>query len=336
MRSLNIYFTGPQEVNVVEEDVRDPGEDEILIRGSKSLISMGTELICYARNVEPGSHWDNWIQYPFAPGYSYAGMIQAVGEKVRDLAPGMRVATRTSHRQYVICRASSALPIPDGVSDEEAAWFGIASIVQNGVRRAEHSLGDAVVVIGLGMLGQLVTQYTRLSGTSEVIAIDLSETRLGIAQRHGATHTLNMPVQEARQEVERLTGGRLADVVYDVTGFAPVFPNALRLARTLGKIVLLGDSSAPAQQHLTSDLITRGLRVIGAHDANPPHAATEHAWWTHPNMQRLFFKYVERGQMKVSDLTTSRRDPHEAQAAYADLLRDRSQALGTFFDWTAL
>ena len=334
MRSLNIYFTGPQQVKVIEEDVREPGEDEILIRATRSLISTGTELICYTRDVDPGSHWDKWVQYPFEPGYSHVGTIQAVGAKVRDLAPGMRVATAGSHRQYVTCRGASALPIPDGVSDEDAAWFSLASVVQNGVRRAEHALGDTVVIIGLGMLGQLAVQYTRLSGASEVIVIDLSETRLNVARSHGAKHTLNIPVQVARQEVERLTGGRLADVVYDVTGFAPVFPHALRLARTLGKVILLGDSGSPAQQHLTPDLINQGLRVIGAHGMNPPQVATEHAWWTNRNMQQLFFKYLERGQMRVSDLTTRRYPPREAPAAYADLLRDRSQALGTFFDWT--
>src|SRR5205814_1298493 len=95
-----------------------------------------------------------------------------VGEGVEGLQPGERVATRSPHRQLVVASAGSARKIPDGVSDEEATWFGLACIVQNGVRRAEHEMGDAVVVIGLGILGQLVVQYTRLLGAREVVAID--------------------------------------------------------------------------------------------------------------------------------------------------------------------
>ena len=65
-------------------------------------------------------------------------------------------------------------PIPRGVTDEDATWFGLAKIAQNGVRRAEHRLGESVAVIGLGPVGQLVVQYLRLLGARHVIAIDLA------------------------------------------------------------------------------------------------------------------------------------------------------------------
>ncbi len=336
MKSLNIYFTGKEQVELKSEDVREPGPGEILIRSRRSLISTGTELTCYSRRFDPGTHWDSWVKYPFTPGYSNVGEVVAMGTGVEGIRVGDRVATRTGHHQYSVRPAAHGLLIPDGVSDEDAAWFAIASIVQNGVRRAEHRLGEVIVVTGLGILGQLVVQYARLSGASEVVAIDLSESRLQKASAHGATRTLLMPVDQARAEVERLTEGRGADCAYDVTGHAPVFSHVLRLVRTFGKVILLGDSGAPAQQHLSPDLIRRGLQVIGAHDGNAPSSATDHAWWTHANMQRLFFQYVERGQMCVSDLVTARYHPEEAAKAYSELLRDRSQALGVLFDWSQL
>jgi threonine dehydrogenase-like Zn-dependent dehydrogenase len=307
-----------------------------MIRAIRSLISTGTELTCYSSNFAPGTHWANWVQYPFPPGYSHVGEVIAVGEDVADIVAGARVATRSNHREYVTCPAGQAVKIPAGVSDEDATWFGIASIVQNGVRRAGHELGDVVVVVGLGMLGQLAVQYVRLIGASEVIAVDLSAARLEMAAAHGANHTLQMSVQDALPEIERITHGRRADRVYDVTGHAPVFQHALTLVRNGGRLVLLGDSGAPSEQRLAPDLITRGLTVVGAHDSNAPGAPTNNDWWTNRHMQPLFFKYLERGQMRVSDLVTKRYSPRDAGSAYADLLADRSSAMGVLFDWSQL
>jgi 2-desacetyl-2-hydroxyethyl bacteriochlorophyllide A dehydrogenase len=333
VESLNVLFTGPGQVELERRPVTSPGPGQALIETRRSLISTGTELICLHRRFEPGSHWDRWVQYPFSPGYSNAGVVREVGEGVTDLKPGDRVATRQPHRQFVTAGATHALKIPDAVSDEEATWFGLAGIVQNGVRRAEHSMGDEVVVVGLGILGQLVTQYTRLLGAREVIAIDTAPLRLEMARAHGATHTLELPVREARAEVERLTEGRGADVVYDVTGHPDVLPAALPLLRRFGTLLLLGDTGTPSEQRLTHDVVTRGLRIVGAHDGNPPATATDHAWWTHRNMARLFFTYLERGQMRASDLITHRFPAEDAAGAYDLLMRDRARAMGVVFEW---
>jgi 2-desacetyl-2-hydroxyethyl bacteriochlorophyllide A dehydrogenase len=332
--SLNLLFTGPAQVELARQPVSPPGPGQALVETRRTLISTGTELICFHRRFEPGSHWDRWVQYPFSPGYSSAGVVREVGEGIEELRPGDRVATRSPHRQFVTVNAARALKIPDGVSDEEAIWFGLSGIVQNGVRRAEHELGDAVVVVGLGILGQLVAQYTRLLGAREVIAIDIAPARLQMAAAHGATRILEMPVGEALSEVQRLSDGRGADVVYDVTGHAAVLNAALPLVRRFGKLLLLGDTGTPSEQRLTSDVVTRGLRIIGAHDGNPPAAATDHAWWTHPNMARLFFTYLQRGQMRVSDMVTHRFRPEDAASAYELLTHDRASAMGVVFEWS--
>jgi len=172
MESLNIVFTGKNEVITRREPLPELDSGQILVQTLKTLISTGTEGIVLQRKFEAGTHWDNWVKYPFYPGYSNAGRVLQVGPDVRDLQPGDRVATRTRHGQYSIADASRAVKIPDAVSDEDATWFGLAGIVQNGVRAAEHALGDVIVVIGLGLLGQLVVQYARLSGAREIIAVD--------------------------------------------------------------------------------------------------------------------------------------------------------------------
>jgi len=145
-----------------------------------------------------------------------------------------------------------------------------------------------------------------------------------------------MGVGEAHAAVEELTGGRRADVVYDVTGHPAVFAPALKLVRKFGKLLLLGDSGNPSQQHLTADIVTRSLRIIGAHDTNPPAAPSDRDYWTNLHMQQLFLSYLERGQMRVNDLVTHRYAPQQAPEAYAMLETNRSSAMAVLFDWTQL
>jgi 2-desacetyl-2-hydroxyethyl bacteriochlorophyllide A dehydrogenase len=254
MQSRNIVFVAENHVEVREEPVPEPGPDEALVQTHKTLISTGTEGIALGRLFESGTHWDNWVKFPFAPGYSLAGRVRAVGSQVTDVRPGERVAIRAKHREYVVAKAGSLHRIPDAVTDEDATWLGLASIVQNGVRRAQHELGDNVVVVGVGLLGQLVVQYTRLLGARQIIAIDPWAKRVEMARAHGATHGLALPVERAREQVLHLTGGG-ADVVYDVTGNALVLEHALPLVRRFGRLLLLGDTGTPSQQRLTRDVV---------------------------------------------------------------------------------
>ncbi len=333
MQGRNILFVGENQVEVREETVPEPGPGEVLVRAHKTLISTGTEGIALGRLFDEGTHWANWVKYPFAPGYSLAGRVSAVGSEVADIHEGERVAIRAKHRQYVVTKPGNLHRIPDTVTDDEATWLGLASIAQNGVRRAEHALGDSVVVVGVGLLGQLVVQYARLLGARQIIAVDPWAKRVEMARAHGATHGLTLPVEKAREEVLDLMG-RGADVVYDVTGNALVLEHALPLVRRFGRLLLLGDTGTPSRQRLTPDVITRGLRIIGAHDNNPPPASSDHAPWSHREMIQLFFAYLAQGDMRVADLITHRYAPEEAPEAYRMLREQRPEAMAVLFDWT--
>jgi 2-desacetyl-2-hydroxyethyl bacteriochlorophyllide A dehydrogenase len=336
MESSNIIFTGRNEVKVLLEEVPELKAGQILVRSRKTLISIGTECICLSRNFEIGSHWDKWVKYPFYPGYSNAGEVVAVAADVKFLRPGDRVASQAAHRQFFVIDQDNVLKIPDAVSDESATWLPLAVTVQNGVRRAEHKMGDDVVIVGAGLLGQLAVQYVSLSGARSVISIDTAPRRLEFARAHGATHTLEMSVEEARDTVFEITEGRGADVVYDITGHSKVLSGALPLLRKFGKLIIVGDAGTPSEQHLTSEVITRGLQIIGAHAANPPQVASDENRWTRFNMGHLFFHYIEQNQMHVDDLITHHFSPADAVDAYNLLLTDRSAAMGVMFDWDLL
>lgn len=332
MKSKAIVFTGPRQVELVELEVKEPGPGELLLRTLVSQVSTGTELICFRGECDPDTHWAEFMAPPLYPGYSAVGEVVAVGDGVSGFAVGDRLSSVHKHQQYATVPADSICshPLPEDITDEQAAWGPLAFITQTGVRHAEHVLGDTAVVIGLGPLGQLTVQYLRLMGLWEILAIDTDQWRLDVAIQHGATQGFLGDVGDAKQFVAKHTEGRLADVVYDVTGHYSVLPKALPLARDFGKVILLGDSPHPSRQQLTDDILNRQVKLLGTRSSWLP---PQYACWTRVQQTELFLTYLRRGQMQVDDLVTHKIAPDDALELYPRLLADRSGTMGILYDW---
>jgi 2-desacetyl-2-hydroxyethyl bacteriochlorophyllide A dehydrogenase len=332
MKSKAIVFPAPRQVELREEEVPKPGPGQVAIQTLVTLVSTGTESWCYRGEFDADTGWAAWVKYPFHPGYSNVGRVVAVGEGVEGLREGDRIFSTTSHGQFATLAAAqeSVVKLPEDATDEDAAWSALAFITQTGVRRGEHAMGETAAVIGLGPLGQLATQYLRLLGLREILAIDPVQARLDLALAHGATDAFCGGADAARDFVAAHTEGRLADAVYDVTGHYAVFPHALKLVRDHGTVVLLGDTPHPSRQHLTHDVLTRQLHIVGTHNAKLP---PRHAWWTLARQVLLFLGYIRRGQMRVADLVTHRFAPTDAPKVYELLQASRGDTMGVLFDW---
>jgi len=333
MNAMVIQFANQGEVNIVEESLPDLSPDSVLVGIEKSLISTGTEMTCLDRTFEAGTGWDDWVKYPFRPGYASVGVVQKAGAAVRRVQEGDRVFLRVNHASHAVVPELAVLRIPEGVDSESAAWGALAKIVQNGVRRAEHKLGDIVVVAGLGPLGQLAVRYVRLLGPWRLIAIDLAPSRLALAEAGGASCTLCKPVDECIEGISELTDGWLGDVAYDVTGSARVLAQLLSAVRPLGRMVLLGDTGYPSQQGLSQALVTRGITLAGAHDSNPAPQASVHTPWSHDRITELFFHYLACGDMRVDDLISHRFPATDAPEVYGFLREHRGDSMGVILDW---
>ncbi|GAA3240785.1 zinc-binding alcohol dehydrogenase [Dactylosporangium siamense] len=328
-----IAFTGVDRVEVRQETDVPPGPGEFTVASTVSLISSGTEGICLGRRFEAGTHWDEWVRYPFAPGYSLVGVVAELGPGTTRVSLGDRVAVRKPHRGRVVVTADDDVyPIPDEVDDLAASWFHLATIAQVGVRRAAHRLGDRVAVVGLGPVGQLVVRYVRAAGAAEVIAVDPIVHRVELARAGGATVGLAMGVTEAVEAIREHCGG--VDVLYDVTGAAPVLGQALGALDRFGRLVLLGDTGSPSAQHLSKHVIVEGLTIVGAHDMHGEHPASAHAPWNNPRMGELFFRYLARGDLRVAELVSHRFPAHRAGEAYELVSRRDPAAMGIAFDWS--
>ncbi|MFA6289969.1 MAG: zinc-binding alcohol dehydrogenase [Opitutaceae bacterium] len=322
-----LVFTGKNAVELQAFDLPAPAAGEVLIETSYSLMSTGTETIVFAQKFDPGTHWDAWVRYPFRPGYSAVGRVLAVGAGVEGIAVGKRVATRTGHGSHVVLKAEGAYPIPDEVESQDAIWFALAKIAGHGARAAQLSLGQSVVVIGAGPIGQMAARWALTSGASRVLIADLAEERLKLAARIGA-----IPVKgsaaETTAEVRRLLGGARPNVVIDSTGNSEVLKSAFGMVETEGTVVLLGDTGAPTEQRLTGDVISRGLKLVGAHDGRNSPA------WNNAVAADCFFEFLRTKRFNVDGLITHQFQPSECAEAYRLASTDRLKTMGMLFDWS--
>ena len=346
--SKYIVFPKARQVEVWEEDVTAPGPGEILCRAEKSLISIGTELHCFNGVFEQGTNWFDWVEYPFRPGYSMVGEVIDIGDGVHNVKLGDRIATYDVHQQYYkitvfdvtkgtdIQGGLAPYVLPHNISSEEGTWRSLAGTTQNAVRRASFAFGESVAVVGLGIMGQLTTQYLSAAGAKNIIAIDKVASRLELAQQNGATHILQTDVRDAVDAVADITEGWMLDVIFDVTGVPVSLAPSILLARELGRVVLLGDTPTPSQQHLGPGVVSNAVSILGIHGYTIPEQRTSFTPWTAKEMSNVFFTYIQRGTMNVKNLVTHRYSPLDAPSIYQNLFRDRSEALGIILDWTTL
>jgi len=328
-----VVFRSPREAVIEEVPIADPGKGEVLIRSICSLISTGTELTAYSGDFPPDSAWARYVRYPWMAGYANVGEVITCGPEVKSLREGQHVVSYGSHASLVLQSASRTRPIPPGVPDEHAPFMVLSTIALAGVRLAQIALGEAVVVVGAGLVGQFAIQYARLSGGWPVIAVDLAESRLAVARAHGATHTLVGGRPELADDIRDLTKGRLADVAIEATGNPKVIPSLFRLLRRRGRVILLGSPRGKTEVDFHNEVHTLGLQIIGAHNSTHPAHETPYNVWTRARDDELFLDLLAAGQITVSDLISHRYPWREAPAAYDMLLSDRTQAMGVLLDW---
>lgn len=322
-----LVFLGKQQVTVETFTTAAPAVGEVAVRVRRSLISTGTEGIVFNRWFDAGTHWDNWVKYPFLPGYSAVGEVAAVGPEVTTLKVGDRVACRSSHASWHLVKATSCFPIPAGVDDAEATWFALAKIAAMGARAANYKLGSSALIIGAGPIGQMSVRWAAAAGCARVFVVDPVAGRLELARRGGATATFAQPADQALAAIEAANGGHKPEIVLDTTGNAQVFTAALAAADRFGTVVVLGDTGSPAQQHLSSDLMMRGLRIVGAHDGH------ETPDWNSPRIVQLFFHLVQTGRFPLAGLNTHEFAPDDAVAAYDLVSKRRAESMGILFKW---
>jgi predicted dehydrogenase/threonine dehydrogenase-like Zn-dependent dehydrogenase len=270
-------------------------------------------------------------------GYSLSGIIVGVGAGIDDVFPGDRVACAGSqaayHAEYVCVPRNLVVPTPDGVGDEEAATVALGAIALHGIRRAEPTVGETFVVVGLGILGQLTVRLLKASAV-RTIGADLNIDRIAQAQSNGLDAAIDGNSADVEQQVARLTGGLGTDavIVTAATVSEELLGTALRMCRRKGRVVLVGD--VPIKFDRT-DIYAKeiDLRIStsygpGRYDRNYEEGGLDYpvgyVRWTEGRNMEAYLGLLASGAVRIGDLITTRYPIADAPAAYAALQLDET------------
>jgi len=334
LKSWRLVFPKPFEVKIEEFELGKPGPGQVLLETEFTIISTGTELTALTGDFPRPSAWSRYVKYPFIPGYSCVGRIIELGPEVSGFEVGDRVATMSPHAKHWIVDANELVKVPEGVRPEIACLHTIAAGVMHSVRLAKVSLGEAVMVVGLGLLGQMAIIFSRLCGGFPVIAVDIADKRLELAKLSGATAIVKAVSPEKVMEVvKQLTEGRMADVVFEVTGNPTVIPWAIKLAKPLGRFIVLSSPRGPSTIDFHDEVNAMSRMIIGTHFTSQPAYETPYYPWTRKRNAKLFFNLLKEGLINLDHFITHRFPWREAPKAYEMLLKDRTQALAVVLDF---
>jgi predicted dehydrogenase/threonine dehydrogenase-like Zn-dependent dehydrogenase len=179
-------------------------------------------------------------------GYSASGVVIQVGSQVEGFCVGDRVACAgagiANHAEVINVPVNLAVKIPDGLSDRLASTVTLGSIALQGVRRCEPTLGETVVVVGLGLLGQLTAQMLKANGC-RVIGVDTNPVRVQLAKDVGIDFGLDPLAEDYTLQVLRLTDGLGADasIITAASSSNSIVSQAFSSCRKKGRVVLVGD-----------------------------------------------------------------------------------------------
>jgi predicted dehydrogenase/threonine dehydrogenase-like Zn-dependent dehydrogenase len=329
--------------NTILEEVPTPlvKKGHVLIKTHRSLVSLGTEkmlvefgkgnLISKARQ-QPEKVKQvldkiktegllptleavfNKLDEPLPLGYCNAGEVIAVGEGVTEFSIGDRVASNGAHAEIVCVPKNLVALIPENVSYEDASFTVIGSIGLQGIRLVNPTIGETVVVVGLGLIG-LITAELLIANGCNVIGFDFDEQKVNLATNKGVK-AYNAISTDVVKTVESLTNGIGADAVIITasTKSNDVISQAAQMSRKKGRIVLVGVIGLDIQR---ADFFKKELSFQvscsygpGRYDEDYEQRGIDYpigyVRWTEKRNFETVLNAISKKQLNVQDLITER------------------------------
>lgn len=343
-KNQTVYFPEPHKADILVSDIPVPGDDDLLIKTSRTLISTGTEMTAYSADYEPGSVWDKNFSCPFYPGYNNVGVVIDAGKNIDRSWIGKRVATTKPHAAYVTVTlggedgqasgGNGCTIVPDGVSDDDAVFFTIPQIVMNGIRTSQTKWGECAVVFGLGLLGQFAVRFLQQCGAFPIIGVDTAQHRLDLLPKEKGIVPCNPKEENVLDAVKKHNSGRMADVVIELTGNADLLASQVQLLRQRGRVVILSSPKKPVLFDFHDYCCWPSVSIIGAHNFSHPDFPQDNNPWTKERHVEMFFDLVKLGKLDLAPLVSRKLDFKDAAIAYEALERNRGNEMGIIFDWS--
>ena len=321
----------PDRARIEVEDFEIPArnEDQVLIENELTAVSTGTEIYGWLHGAEPGGE----PSFPRTTGYCSCGVVVDAGRNVKGVRVGDRVAAQGTHGSHTVAERFY-YPVPDETASEDAVFLVMAAIAMHGLRKARVELGEGAAIVGMGVVGQLVLSLCSLAGAMPVIAIDLDPGRLDKAASRGADATVNPgECENVAERVRELCAAGGADVVIEATGKPEVYPMAVSLARTAGRLIALGSPRGTVEMDFMKDVHLREVDIIGAIQPLTPESEHLYYRWTKDRDRELLLQMMARGRLRAADLISHRVKPAACQETYEMLAHRPEEALGVVFEW---
>ncbi|MEU7489021.1 bi-domain-containing oxidoreductase [Streptomyces sp. NPDC042319] len=356
-------------------DVPVPGckAGGVLVRSAFSLISTGTELMkvseagmsmlgkarsrpdqvakvmqSVATNGVPATYRKVMGKLDsYTPlGYSLCGVVEQVGAGIDDVKVGDLVACAGNehalHAELNWVPKNLYTPVPDGLAPRHAAFGTVGSIALQGVRQGEPQLGEVALVIGLGLIGQLVVQLLAASGV-RVVGADPDPVRCALAERLGAAACGDPASATVETAVAELTGGHGVDQVYLAAGGGSNQPVELaaRLCRDRGRVVDIGKCrlDLPWNAYYEKELDVRFSRSYGPGRYDPEYELEGRDYpigyvrWTERRNLACFLDLVARNRVDVEPLISHIADFDDAVETYRRLKDGELKAVAVLFQY---
>jgi predicted dehydrogenase len=328
------------------------GSGQLLIRTTRSLVSAGTERMLVdfgkagfidkarqqpdkVRMVLDKVRTDglkptfeavrNKLDQPLPMGYCNMGEVVEVGPGVTGFAVGDRVASNGKHAEMVAVPVNLCAKVPDVVSDEAAAFTVLGAIALQGIRLVQPTLGETVVVTGLGLIGLVTVQLLKAQGC-RVLGLDFDAEKLALAQRLGAEVVDLSAGADPVTAAMAFSRGRGVDAVIVTASTKSNEPmhQAAQMSRKRGRIVLVGVVGLELSR---ADFFEKELTFQvscsygpGRYDADYEDKGQDYPLgfvrWTEQRNFEAVLDMLAEGRLDVAPLVSHRFSIDEASKAY--------------------
>ena len=273
--------------------------------------------------------------FPRKVGYSSAGEIVAVGANVKKVKVGDRVAVyEGAHKNYNIISENKVVKIEsEKVSYEEASFAYIATFPLAAVRKVNLEIGESMLVMGLGILGQFAVMFAKAAGAYPVIACDPIEERREEALKNGADFAFNPLETDFAEKVKQVSYGGVKTAI-EVTGVGAGLDETLDCMAKMGRVALLGCTrSSDFSIDYYHKVHGPGITLVGAHTLARPVSESYPSHFTHNDDIKTILRLCAGGRLPIKNLIKETNLPSNCHEVYTRLANDRNFPIGVQFDW---
>lgn len=281
------------------------------------------------------------LDQPLALGYCNVGTVVETGKGVDGFAAGDRVVSNGKHAEYVTVPKNLCAKIPDAVSSEEASFTVLGAIGLQGIRLANPTLGECIVVTGLGVIGLMAVQMLRAHGC-RVLGIDFDENRLALARQFGAETVNPGQGEDVLAAAAGFSRGHGVDavIITAATDSDEPMHQAAQMCRKRGRIVLVG---VVGLNLMRDDFYEKELTFQvscsygpGRYDPNYEDGGQDYpigfVRWTEQRNFEAVLDLMASGALDVTPLITHRYDVQQAAEAM-DLLTSQEPSMGILINY---